>query len=89
MNGFKAVMTGECTPGDGPDLKDFPSLTYAPGQWGEGVRLARNGQPISDVIVAAQASGITDLLNRMVQETGFSFDEVFDALQYAKANPEA
>ena len=34
----KIQLRGVRTGGVGPDLTGYPQLTYAPGEWGEGVR---------------------------------------------------
>ena len=39
-------LRGSSTAGSGPDLTGYPHLTYAPSQWGEGVRVARTGAEV-------------------------------------------
>jgi hypothetical protein len=81
----KAQLFGTAAAGTGPDLAGYPHLTYAPAQWGEGVRIARNGAPISDIALDAQADCVA-AIDSVARSENLSWAELFDALRYARAN---
>jgi hypothetical protein len=75
-------LRGTAAPGTGPDLTGFPGLTYAPAQWGEGVRIASNGSAIAPIAACAAERPI----EYAATIYGISTAEVLDALRYARAN---
>jgi hypothetical protein len=80
----KIELHGSSTGGSGPDLTGYPHLTYAPGQWGEGVRVASNGIPIAQI---AEECGDHLGFNILTAAGayGISIDELFEALKYGRA----
>ncbi len=84
----KIEMKAESTGGEGPDLAKFPLLTYAPGQHGEGVRVASNGVLVEDIVEAATHShdeSVVTSLFSLALAFSITWDEMFDALRYARA----
>jgi hypothetical protein len=81
----RVQLFGTATRGTGPDLTGYPHLTYAPSQWGEGVRIARNGAPVAGISLDAQA-GCVAAIDALAQSENLSWPELFDALRYARAN---
>lgn len=79
-----SLLQGTCVGGTGPDLTGYPSLTYAPLQHGEGVRLARNGLDIDAVVEAA--SSIMAEVDALACREGITLAELCDVLRYARAN---
>jgi hypothetical protein len=75
-------LRGTSTGGTGPDLTGYPHLTYAPAQWGDGVRLASNGAAVSPIAACAAERPI----EYAATIYGISPAEVLDALRYARAN---
>jgi hypothetical protein len=77
-------LHGTAGTGSGPDLAGYPHLTYAPSQWGEGVRCASNGIPVSQI---AEECGDHLGFNLLTAAGayGISIDELFQALKYARA----
>jgi hypothetical protein len=80
----KMQLRGASSGGAGPDLAGYPHLTYAPAQWGEGVRVARSGAPVAGI--AYDASALVADIDRLALDEGLSWDELFDALRYARAS---
>ena len=70
--------------GGAVDLTGYAHLSYAPQQYGPGVRIARTGAPVE--AVAYDASPLVVDLDRLAADEGLSWDELFDALRYARAN---
>jgi hypothetical protein len=70
--------------GGAVDLTGYPHLSYAPDQYGPGVRIARNGAAVE--AIAYDASPLVVDIDREAQSHGLSWDELFDALRYARAN---
>jgi hypothetical protein len=70
---------------DAIDLTRYPNLTYAPLQWGEGVRTSTNGVAVAEIAVAATAFSVTSELDRLAYGLGISLDELLDAIRYARA----
>jgi hypothetical protein len=75
-------LKGECSGGTGPDLTGYPHLVYGAAQWGKGVRIASNG--VDAVEVARHAS--RHPIEYVTDDYRVSFNEVTDALRYARAN---
>jgi hypothetical protein len=80
----KIELRGSSTAGSGPDLTGYPHLTYAPAQWGEGVRIARTGAEVKGI--GYDAAPTVLMLDRLAAAEGITWDELFDALRYARAN---
>jgi hypothetical protein len=68
----------------GPDLTDYPRLTCAPLQWGDGVRTANNGTSVDMLGRAAFAAHVIDALDAIAGEYGVTLAELLDALRYAR-----
>jgi hypothetical protein len=66
------------------DLTGYPHLTYAPHQHGPGVRIARNGAAVE--AIAYDASPLVMDIDRLANDEGLSWAELFDALLYSRAN---
>jgi hypothetical protein len=77
-------LRGSSTAGTGPDLAGYPHLTYAPAQWGDGVRIARNGAEVDSITDDAAPTVL--MLDRLAAAERITWDELFDALRYARAN---
>jgi hypothetical protein len=75
-------LHGTAGPGPGPDLTGYPHLTYAPAQWGEGVRIASSGAAIGPIAACATERPI----EYAATIYGISTAEVLDALRYARAH---
>ena len=80
----KIQLRGSSSAGTGPDLVGYPHLTYAPSQWGPGVRVASNGANVG--AIAADAKSIISEVDALARREGISLDELCDALRYARAN---
>jgi hypothetical protein len=80
----KIELRGSATGGSGPDLTAYPHLTYAPHQWGEGVRIARNGAKVDDI--AMHLRFFAQDVDTVAAAEELSWDELFDVLRYARAN---
>jgi hypothetical protein len=70
--------------GGAVDLTGYPHLSYAPDQYGPGVRIARNGKQVDGI--AYDASPLVMDIDRLAADEGLSWAELFDALRYARAN---
>jgi hypothetical protein len=77
----KIELHGSSTGGSGPDLTGYPHLTYAPGQWGDGVRVASNGKAVWEIAETAQSVPI----ERTADMYGVSVMEAAEAFSYARA----
>jgi hypothetical protein len=78
-------------PADAIDLTGYPHLAYAPSQWGQGVRIARNGMSVADVVATANMvpvgnPSVVGAIDQLEYLTGLTWGELFDALRYTKAN---
>ncbi len=73
-------------PADAIDLTGYPKLTYAPFQYGEGVRVASNGVLVNEVANAAIGSSLTHGIEQLARQFDLTWDELFDSLLYARAN---
>jgi hypothetical protein len=84
----KAKLNGTCTASAGPDLTGYPHLVYAPAQWGEGVRIASNGQSVEEIAGYADTqyrdTTLAYLMDETAQRFSISWPELFDALCYAR-----
>jgi hypothetical protein len=80
-----AQLFGAAGPGSGPDLTGYPHLTYAPSQWGQGIRIARNGASVFGIAFDARAKCVA-AIDALAQSENLSWPELFDALRYARAN---
>ncbi len=88
--GLDLRFRGRCDHAKGTvDLSRYPSLTYAPAQWGEGVRTATTGVSIAFIANAARAEdgsdGLVGQIDDLAKLLQISFDELLDALRYARA----
>jgi hypothetical protein len=77
-----AKLNGACAGGTGPDLTGYPHLVYAPAQWGKRVCIANNG---ADAVAVARTASILPI-EFCTDQYGVSFNEVTEALRYARAN---
>jgi hypothetical protein len=84
MAALRASILAACSPGE-VDLNGYPALTYAPQQWGDGIRLARNGEPIEKLVEYARIHDLIGTIEEMSLATGASWSEIFDVLRYARA----
>jgi uncharacterized protein (DUF433 family) len=75
-------LRGACTGGTGPDLTGYPHLTYAPAQWGEGVRFAKHGEAIADIVERCEEQ-ISDL-RVAAAFCRVTLRELFDAILYSQ-----
>lgn len=80
----KIQLNGRSSGGSGPDLTGYPHLTYAPDQWGDGVRIARNGADVATI--GHDAAPTVLMLDQLARSESLTWDELFDALRYARAN---
>ncbi len=85
-NDLKLELRGESTGGHGPDLTGYPTLTHAPSQWGEGVRVASNGAGVFSVSCDVRSLDAMILLDAVAQSKGITLDELFDCLRYDRAS---
>lgn len=70
---------GRAGRGFGPDLSDYYFLTYAPKQWGDGVRTADSGTPVSAIADGlAEGYSAAELAGRY----GTTVSAVRDAARY-------
>ena len=77
-------LRGASTGGSGPDLTGYPHLTYAPEQWGDGVRIARNGAEVDSILLDADT--LAKKVDFLARAEGLTWDELFDVLRYGRAN---
>jgi hypothetical protein len=75
-------LRGSSTGGSGPDLTGYPHLTYAPAQWGEGVRIASNG--INAAALVVEGAMILNAIDDFAAQNGVTLAELFDAIRYAR-----
>jgi hypothetical protein len=80
-------LFGKAEPGAGPDLARYPALTFAPAQWGEGVRLARNGDAADALADAAKLDGLVAAIDAFARKSGATWEEIFDAVRYDRDHP--
>ncbi len=66
------------------DLTGYPRLTYAPFQHGEGVRIASHGFLVADVAKAAAKVNLVGTIEVLAKGLDLTWDELFDALRYAR-----
>jgi uncharacterized protein (DUF433 family) len=83
-NDLTIALRGSSTGGTGPDLTGFKHLTHAPGQWGDGVRIASNGVDVGQIAIDGKAA--MSEIDELAEAEGITLDELFDALRYARAN---
>ena len=76
-------LFGTATGGD-MDLRAYPLLAYAPRQWGPGVRVASNGEDVTELAVKAQVLGIVSMLERHAADSNVTLAELFDAIRYGR-----
>ena len=82
---IKAEITGTAeTPAGSIDLSGYPRLTYAPSQWGGGIRIASCGMAVADVAAAAATVDLAATIEDVATELGLTWDELFDALRYGR-----
>jgi hypothetical protein len=79
-------LSGTAGPGV-VDLTGYPNLTYAPSQWGDGVRVASNGYRVEEIARAADDEGLVDGCRLVARRFGLSSSELYDALRYAHDHP--
>jgi hypothetical protein len=85
-DGLDFRFRGKCEGGTGPDLSRYPTLTYAPLQWGEGIRTGSKGVPVDAIAADALANGAVDQIDDLMTRHSATFAEVLDSLDYARAN---
>ncbi len=66
------------------DLTKYPQLTYAPQQWGPGVRVASCGTTVADVALAAARVNLVGTIETLANGLDLTWDELFDSLRYAR-----
>ncbi len=71
-------------PIDAVDLRGYPQLTYAPLQWGEGIRLHKNGLPVTQIAAAAKRIDLVGGIEQVCMGLDLTWEELFDALRYAR-----
>jgi len=69
---------------DAPNLHDYPALTHAPQQWGEGIRFAHNGRPVEDLSSMIDDYEVIGAMDAAARHLGVSFGDVCDALKYLR-----
>jgi hypothetical protein len=79
------VLFGTCTGGTGQEMRDYPRLTIAPAQWGEGVRVASNGKAV-DEIARACGHEVKHLVD-VAAHYQINMAELFDALRWVLDHP--
>jgi hypothetical protein len=82
---LKATLRGSSTGGHGPDLTGYQHLTYAPAQWGQGVRVASNGASVDMIANDPMVVDVMESLDELASAEGISLDELFDCLRYARS----
>lgn len=66
------------------DFTKYPNLTLALQQWGEGVRIASTGTKVADVALAAARVELVETIETLARHLDLTWDELFDALRYAR-----
>ncbi len=80
-----ATIAGSAeTPADSIDLTGYRHLTYAPSQWGEGVRTANHGTAVAEIAAAVRRIDLVGSIEQIGKELDLTWDELFDALRYAR-----
>lgn len=80
------VAFGRATaPHGSTNLGQYPGLTYAPSQHGEGIRFAHNGRLIDEVVESEAAKAASVYLDNVAVQFGVSFGDVCDAMKYLRA----
>ncbi len=79
----RAVGTAEM-PADAVDLTRYRHLTYAPAQWGPGIRTAAHGIPLAAIVEAADWVDLVPRIEGICRGLDLTWDELFDALRYAR-----
>ena len=71
-------------PAGSVDLTGYPKLTYAPHEYGEGIRVASNGAPVTAIVQAAEWVDLVPRIEGVARGLDLAWDELFDALRYAR-----
>jgi hypothetical protein len=79
------LLYGQCTGGAGPNLSRYPNLVYSPSPLDAGVRTHLAGKSIEEIVNRGFADEAVTALDRLAKTVGVSFDELCDALRYARA----
>jgi len=80
-----ANLAGTVTqPADAIDLTGYRHLTYAPAQWGPGVRTAAHGTALAAIVEAAGWVDLVPRIEGVARGLDLTWDELFDALRYAR-----
>lgn len=74
---------GVCTPGAGPDLSRYPNLAHVPDR-GTITHLA--GVTIEQIAQGHECQTLASRLTDQCEVLGVTFNELLDALRYARAN---
>ena len=78
------IMTATSSGGD-INLSGYPGLTYAPVQWGPGVRLAHNGTPIEDVVSHPDLiAAVATLKERAAAHGIANWSDICDAVRFSE-----
>lgn len=82
-------LRGTCVGGEGPNLSRFPNLCHSHEK---GVFTHLAGKPIEDIVRYVSVTehndtmSVVELLDDCAGDLGVTFDELLDALRYARAN---
>ncbi len=79
----KATGTAE-QPAGAIDLTGYRHLTYAPSQWGPGIRTAAHGTALAAIVEAAAWVDLVPRIEGVARGLDLTWDELFDALRYAR-----
>ncbi len=79
-----SLKGGAEKPAGSIDLAGYRCLTYAPFQWGDGVRIASTGLKVADVALAAAKVNLVGTIETLAHGLDLTWDELFDALRYAR-----
>ena len=86
LGGLDLRFRGLCVHSDrAVDLARYPNLTYAPAQWGDGVRTATQGTPVAEIAKAVQESGLMHAIDVAAASAAIPLDELLDAIRYARS----
>ena len=71
------------------DLSRYPNLVYAPAQWGDGVRTHLKGVSVEFIAESSKgedgSNSLVAQLDDFAKLHDISFDELLDALRYARS----
>jgi hypothetical protein len=64
------------------NLSRYSTLTYAPNQWGPGIRIASTGKAVDEIAAAVAVTDLAVALDAMAEHCGITVAELCDAIRF-------